>query len=170
MTNREFFIRCWEDEYPCFVKVMKAVPADKLDFRPHPRSRSAAELVWLQVLEKRCWIELLDTGKITWKLPPPPMNLNEMIAAYEKAHHELAPRLKEVDETSWQEKLTQFVMDGHVWFETCMGHMFWAGLFDAIHHRGQLTTYIRPMGGKVPAIYTTSADDEEDVHKPLLRL
>jgi uncharacterized damage-inducible protein DinB len=30
---------------------------------------------------------------------------------------------------------------------------------DAIHHRGQLTTYLRPMGSKVPSIYGPSADD-----------
>jgi uncharacterized damage-inducible protein DinB len=29
----------------------------------------------------------------------------------------------------------------------------------SIHHRGQLSTYIRPMGGKVPAIYGGSADE-----------
>jgi uncharacterized damage-inducible protein DinB len=32
-------------------------------------------------------------------------------------------------------------------------------LFDAIHHRGQLSVYIRPMGGRVPSIYGPSADD-----------
>jgi len=96
------------------------------------------------------------------------MNLAEMVAAYEKAHRELAPRLKNVDETSWHQELTQLVVDGKVFFETSMGHMFWLGLFDAIHHRGQLTVYIRPMGGKVPAIYGPSADDEVDIHQPLL--
>jgi uncharacterized damage-inducible protein DinB len=168
MTNREFFIRCWEDEYPVFIKTFKAVPADKLDYRPHPNSRSAADLVWLQVVEKWCWMELLETGKINWKVPPPSMALDEMIAAYEKAHRALAPRLKAVDETSWHQKPTQFVVDGRVFFETSMGHMFWLGLFDAIHHRGQLTVYIRPTGGKVPAIYGPSADDEVDLHQPLL--
>jgi uncharacterized damage-inducible protein DinB len=167
MTNREFFIRCWEDEYPVFLKTFKAVPADRWEYRPHPNSRSAADLVWLQVVEKRCWIELLETGQINWKIPPLTMNLGEMIAAYERAHRELAPRLKNVDDTSWHRKPTQFVVDGHVYFETSMGHMFWLGLFDAIHHRGQLTVYIRPMDGKVPAIYGPSADDEVDLHQPL---
>jgi uncharacterized damage-inducible protein DinB len=35
----------------------------------------------------------------------------------------------------------------------------WLFFFDAIHHRGQLSTYIRPMGGKVPSIYGPSGDD-----------
>lgn len=49
MTNREFFLQLWEQEYPTFLKVFRALPEDKLDYRPHPRSRSAAELVWLLV-------------------------------------------------------------------------------------------------------------------------
>jgi len=40
-----------------------------------------------------------------------------------------------------------------------VGGLLWIALFDFIHHRGQLTTYIRPMGGKVPSIYGPSGDD-----------
>ena len=36
---------------------------------------------------------------------------------------------------------------------------FWGFLHDMIHHRGQLTVYIRPMGGKVPGVYGPSADE-----------
>jgi len=32
-------------------------------------------------------------------------------------------------------------------------------MFDAIHHRGQLSAYLRPMGAKVPSICGPSADD-----------
>ena len=159
MTNREFFIECWEQEHPTFVKVMRAVPADKMDYRPHPRSRSAAELVWVQVLEKQCWFELLDTGQIAWKVPPAPPGLEEMIADYQKAHPKLARRLKRLADKRWNKEMTRFLLGDRVVFETVMGHMFWTGLFDAIHHRGQLSTYLRPMGSKVPAIYTASADD-----------
>ena len=35
----------------------------------------------------------------------------------------------------------------------------WDFMFDAIHHRGQLSAYLRPMGGKVPSIYGPSADE-----------
>jgi uncharacterized damage-inducible protein DinB len=159
VTNKEFFLRCWQQEHPTFIKALKAVPADKLDYRPDPRSRSAAELVWLQVLEKRCWFELLETWKINWKLTPPPSGLGEMIRAYEKAHEELVPHVKKLNDETWDNTSTQFLIDGRVYIETTLGHMFWIGLFDAIHHRGQLTVYLRPMGGKVPSIYGPSADD-----------
>jgi uncharacterized damage-inducible protein DinB len=35
----------------------------------------------------------------------------------------------------------------------------WGFLLDIIHHRGQLSTYLRPMGAKVPQIYGPSADE-----------
>ena len=159
MTNREFFLTRWRQEYPTFVKVLRAVPADKLAYRPDAVTRSAGELIWLQVQEKQCWSELLETGKIDWKPTEPIWSLDEMICAYEKAHSELAPALERVDEQTWNEKLTQFVMDGRVYFEVPLGEMFWLGLFDAIHHRGQLSVYLRPMGGRVPSIYGPSADD-----------
>jgi uncharacterized damage-inducible protein DinB len=30
----------------------------------------------------------------------------------------------------------------------------------SVHHRGQLSTYLRPMGGKVPGIYGPTADTQ----------
>ncbi len=141
------------------MKVLRAVPADKLDYRPDPVTRSAAELIWLQVQEKQCWLELLETGKIDWKPTAPTLSLDSMIRAYEKAHIELAPALEQVGDRTWNEKVTQFLMDGRVYFEVTLGEMFWLGLFDAIHHRGQLSVYLRPMGGRVPSIYGPSADD-----------
>jgi uncharacterized damage-inducible protein DinB len=48
--------------------------------------------------------------------------------------------------------------EGGAWEDT-VGGFLWSFLFDAIHHRGQLSTYLRPMGSKVPAIYGPSADD-----------
>jgi uncharacterized damage-inducible protein DinB len=50
-------------------------------------------------------------------------------------------------------------MDGKVAWEAPLGDMMWSFLFDAIHHRGQLSSDLRPMGGKVPSIYGPSADD-----------
>jgi uncharacterized damage-inducible protein DinB len=35
----------------------------------------------------------------------------------------------------------------------------WLMLMDSIHHRGQLSVYIRPAGGKVPSIYGPSGDE-----------
>jgi uncharacterized damage-inducible protein DinB len=158
MTNREFFIQRWNAEYPAFVKVFRALPPDRLDYRPHPRSRSAAELVWLLAQEEQAGVELINTGQIDWKETPPPGSLDEMTGAYERSHAELAGRLEKLDEAAWESR-GKFLLDGQLIMEETLGQTFWLFLFDAVHHRGQLSVYIRPMGGKVPSIYGPSADD-----------
>ena len=89
---------------------------------------------------------------------PAPAVLAESVAAYERFSGELETRLASVSDEAWR-KTAKFLVDGKVAWETPLGEMLWGFLFDAIHHRGQLSTYIRPMGGKVPSIYGPSADD-----------
>src|SRR5205809_8080931 len=62
LSNRDFFIRRWSVEYPAFVDVFKALPPDRLDYRPHAGSRSAGELVALLVSLERSCGELCETG------------------------------------------------------------------------------------------------------------
>ena len=61
------------------------------------------------------------------------------------------------DESSWS-AVAQFSYGGKVVSEQPVGQFLWYIHFDAIHHRGQLSAYLRPMGGTVPAIYGPSAD------------
>ncbi len=84
--------------------------------------------------------------------------LTDVIADYEKAHAALAPRLQKLDDKTWEEKKVQ-LLSGEATYELPLGEMLWAVVFDAIHHRGQLSVYVRLAGGKVPAIYGPSADD-----------
>ena len=48
---------------------------------------------------------------------------------------------------------------GAVAYEAPPRDLAWLLFFDSIHHRGQLSAYLHPMGGKVPSIYGPSADD-----------
>ncbi len=158
MTNREFFIQRWEQEYPAFVSVFKALPADQLDYRPHPGSRSAGELLALLVEIERTGIELCEKGEIHWEEPKGFGKRDEMVAAYEQYHEALRKRLRQLDEATWN-KRSKCWEHGRVEIEDAVGGLFWLFLFDAVHHRGQLSVYIRPMGGKVPSIYGPSADE-----------
>lgn len=158
MDNREFCIARRKAELPAFVKVLKAVPQGRLDYRPDPKARSAAELAWVLATEEAALVMLLDTGTIAWKDQPPPARVEETVAAFEKNAAAVNERLAKLDEAGWH-KQGRLVMDGMPPWETSIGEFVWGFLFDAIHHRGQLSTYLRPMGSKVPAIYGPSADD-----------
>jgi uncharacterized damage-inducible protein DinB len=156
-NSREYYIQCMEAEVPTFIKVMKAVPPDQAGYKPHPRSTSAGDLVWLLAVELHDACELIDGSEVNFVERPAP-GVAESIAAYEKNAADLKVRLAKTDDAKW-DRPVRLKMDGKVMWEAPLGDMLFGFLFDAVHHRGQLSSYLRPMGAKVPSIYGPSADD-----------
>ena len=154
---REYYMQCLKTEVPTFIKVLKAVPSDQASYRPHPRSTSAGDLVWLLAVELRDACELLERGEVNYVETPAP-GVSEAVAAYEKNAAALQAQVAKADDARWDGP-ARLKMDGKVVWETTVGDMLFGFLFDAIHHRGQLSSYLRPMGAKVPSIYGPSADD-----------
>jgi uncharacterized damage-inducible protein DinB len=157
-SSLEYCRKLRKVEVPKFVKVLRAMPQDRLDYRPDPRSRTAAELAWVLAGEEAALVTLLDSGVVDWKDEPPPPRVDDIAAAYEKSAAAVDERLERLDEAAWEKK-GRFMVGGATAWEDTMGEFVWGFLLDCIHHRGQLSTYLRPMGGKVPAIYGPSADD-----------
>jgi uncharacterized damage-inducible protein DinB len=165
LSNREFFIRRWEQEHPGFVAVIQALPPDQLTYRPHQRSRSAGELAALLVSSQQGCIDLCTDQRssystnMRWHPHDRPATLDEMIAAYEQHHKILAEKLHGLDDVAWNHQAWLIRGDQEILLKDTVSGLLWLALFDAVHHRGQLTTYIRPMGGKVPGVYGPSGDD-----------
>jgi uncharacterized damage-inducible protein DinB len=157
-NTREFFAECFRAEKPKFLRVLQAVPADQAGYRPHPTSNSAGGIVWLLASEWGDACELIDKSQVNYVARPAPAKVQESVAAFEKNAGEIEKRLSRLDDAAW-EKNAQFLMDGKVAWESPLGDMLFGFLFDAVHHRGQLSSYLRPMGAKVPSIYGPSADD-----------
>lgn len=157
MTLREFYLQRAKAEFPVFLKVLRALP-DDLSYKPHERSPSAQQIVWLLMAEQKACIEAVETGKADWIDDVTPPSLDEMIALYEKYSNELIEKVSSSDDAAL-EKNAQFLYKGMTVMDKPGVELLWDFLFDAIHHRGQLSAYIRPMGGKVPSIYGPSADD-----------
>src|SRR5262245_41700752 len=158
MNTIEFCIVRRKAEMPAFVRVLKAVPGAKLDYRPDPKARSAGELAYMLAMEEAALVSLLETGVIDWKDQAHPKDINEIVALYEKSAEAVDAGLAKLDDTGWN-KPAQFRMGGQPVWEDSVGSMIWGFHVDAIHHRGQLSVYLRPMGSKVPSIYGPSADD-----------
>jgi len=156
-SYREYYMQCLDAEVPAFIRVLKAVPPDQAGYKPHPRSTAAGDLVWLLAVELHDACELLERGEVNYVQKPAP-GVAESVAAYEKNAAALKAQLAKVDDAKW-ESPARLKMDGNVLWETTVGDMLFGFLFDAIHHRGQLSSYLRPMGAKVPSIYGPSADD-----------
>ena len=156
MTLRDFYLKRAKAEFPVFLKVLKALPKD-LSYKPHDRSPSAEQLAWTVTNELKALIEVVDTGKSEWENVTPP-DLDQMIAMYEKWSTELIDKVAKLDDAA-QARNAQFLYQGTVVMERPTVEFLWDFMFDAIHHRGQLSAYLRPMGGKVHSIYCPSADD-----------
>ncbi|HUG52532.1 MAG TPA: DinB family protein [Vicinamibacteria bacterium] len=155
MNDREFFQARRRAEKDVFLRVIRALPADRLDYRPHERSPSAAELLTTLVFEHAACAELAGTGRAEWK-PRPMTSVEEAAAQFEKNWDDLDGKVAAMDDAGWTR--TGRLALGSRTFDRVVGEFLWFILFDAIHHRGQLTAYIRPMGGKVPAVYGPSGD------------
>lgn len=158
MTLRDFLQSRRQAEYPVFTKVLKALPTGRFNYRPHERSPSAAEIVWTLALETRACCDLVDAGRMNWKPEPPPADPEAILSAFHQHSAALDDRIARLDESGWQ-KTAQLLVNDKLVREGPLGEFLWYIFFDAIHHRGQLSTYIRPMGGQVPSIYGPSGDD-----------
>jgi uncharacterized damage-inducible protein DinB len=156
MTLRDFYLKRARTEFPVFLKVLRALPKD-LSYKPHDRSPSAEQLAWTVTNELKALIDVVDTGKAEWPDSKPP-GLDEMIGMFEKWSNELVDKVAALDDAA-QVRNAQFLYQGQVVMERPTVEFLWDFMFDAIHHRGQLSAYIRPMGGKVPSIYGPSGDD-----------
>jgi uncharacterized damage-inducible protein DinB len=155
---REFLQSRRRAEYPAFLKVLKALPAERFDYRPHEKSPSAAEIVWTLARETQACCDIVDIGKMNWLPEPPPADPEAIVSSFQKHYAALDDRIQKMDEAGWQSS-AKILIDGKLYREAVVGDLLWLLFFDAIHHRGQLSTYIRPMGGQVPSIYGPSGDD-----------
>ncbi len=156
MTLREFYLERRRVEAPVFLSVLRSLPASHLSYKPHDRCPSAEQLVWTLTNELKACLDVVMKNQAEWQVQPAP-SLEEMIALFEQRSNELTDLVAKIDEAAWN-RVAQFYYQGKLVSEQPVGQFLWMILFDAIHHRGQLSAYLRPMGGIVPAIYGPSAD------------
>ena len=158
MNQKSLFLQFWKHEAVATRKVIARIPQAQSDYRPHQKSRSAREIAWLIVLEEKLLGEGLATGTIDWREEQMPTTMEEILSVYDGQHDQITAQLESLDEEEWEKEIG-FAFDGQV-FRRGTGYYFaWEFLFDQVHHRGQLSTYLRPMGATVPSIYGPSADE-----------
>jgi len=157
VNDRELYLSRLEAEQPAFLNVLKALPKERLDYKPHDRSPSASQIVWQLASGHQGMCDFVEKGAYySDKVPAP--DLDTMTSIFAKSWKKLGELVGKLDDAGWR-KSGQLYFKGKLITERPTGEFLWFILFDAIHHRGQLSAYIRPMGGKVPAIYGPSADE-----------
>ena len=157
MDDRALFLQFWDKEAAATRKVISRIPEGS-DYRPDPKSRTAREIAWLIVREETVLGEGLEKGTLEWQELPAPTSVKDVLSAYDKQHEAATKKLKSLTAATWERKVPFMFQNQEVMNETGSGNA-WGFFFDIIHHRGQLSTYLRPMGSTVPQIYGPSADE-----------
>jgi len=152
MDEKSLFTGFWNKESKTTSKVLSRIPEGS-DYRPDAKSRTAREIAWQIVNEELMLLEALETGVVKWAPNPTPAAMKDVCTTYDRQSADIARRWEALPAARW---------DGALDFFGTMrpgSTMAWGFLFDIIHHRGQITTYLRPMGSTVPQVYGPSADE-----------
>jgi uncharacterized damage-inducible protein DinB len=138
-------------------KVIVAVPDARSDYRPDPKARTAKELAWHLASVDVQFLEEIADGKFNMepRFKDEPKTSAELADWYTKNMARAAERVRAL-------AAKQLTMPVDFYGAFNMPNVMYLGFLNnhSIHHRGELVTYLRPMGSKVPSIYGGSADEE----------
>ena len=159
MSEKDMFLNNLDREVQTTVKLLKNYPNEKLDFKPHEKSRSARDLAWIFASEMGIMGMAID-GKIDFSQPSPkaPSSMNEIIAGLEKSVKTISERVRKMSDADFNSSIKFPVGPGKMG-EFRKADVLWFVSTDHVHHRGQFSVYLRMAGGKVPSIYGPSADE-----------
>lgn len=163
MSTRQFLHDVLLQERDLFARVVGAVREDGLDYRPDPIARSSRELIGHLIGHNLDIAELLDDGVIHHRNQVAFDSLEDALEQLDDSFDRLIHGLAATDDEGWREVGKFFAGDTLI-MEAPRQQLAWMFFLDSVHHRGQLSTHLRPTGGKVPAIYGPSADDPGDAH------
>jgi uncharacterized damage-inducible protein DinB len=136
--------------------VLEAVPPDKPDYRPDPNAKTAMELVRHIAAAENRFLETTINGEFDTSTGAIPENVKTPAEIARWYAERFEKNCDALNKLSGQQLLK--MVDFRGMFQRPAVTFVQLGLNHSIHHRGQLSTYLRPMGGKVPAIYGESYD------------
>ena len=151
----------WQGEFPATVRVLSAVNDASRDYKPHPKSRTAWELATHIATGDMWFIDSIAQGKFAFDPDKAKQadakfgNVRDVVAFYERTFPAKLAQLGDLPGESLAETVDFFgIMK--------MSRAQWIGFANnhSVHHRGQLSAYLRAMGCKVPNIYGPSGDAE----------
>ena len=158
-SPKQQFLEAFERESAVTSKVIDAFPADQSEFKPHEKSSSARRLAWTFSVEAGAIVAALkDQFEIKGGFPPAPETWPEVVSTFRKTREMVISTISQARDEDFAGTVSFFVGPKTLGDVPKMDFC-WFMLSDQIHHRGQLSVYVRMTGGKVPSIYGPSADE-----------
>jgi uncharacterized damage-inducible protein DinB len=153
------FLDALKREHATTLRVMRAYPASQSEMRPHETARTARELAFVFTLNEGMIVAVLS-GPLQFppQFPPTPSSWDGVIDAFEQTHAKAIDLVSETPEDQLMQAVT-FPVGKNQMADVPKMQVLWMMLMDQVHHRGQLSVYLRNTGSKVPSIYGPSADE-----------
>ncbi|HXZ20219.1 MAG TPA: DinB family protein [Candidatus Acidoferrales bacterium] len=143
-----------ENEFPITMKVLAAVPEAKKGYKPDEHARTAAELAAHLASSDFWFLNGVVNGDFT---PQPDKTFGSIAEIVKYYEHEIPAAIAKIKAMP-AEKLAQPVAFFGAFNYPVVLYLGFAN-HHSVHHRAQLSTYLRPMGAKVPSIYGGSYDE-----------
>lgn len=152
-------------EYRATKACLERIPETLFDYKPHPKSMTMGYLTLL-VAEIPLWIKYMVTdGEIdfvTFKHAAPKTN-SELVAHFEDNMKAAREALRSVTDEALEENFS-LMANGQLLYTAKKRNDIGVTINHWVHHRGQLTVYMRLNNIDVPSIYGPSADDKNFAH------
>ncbi len=145
-----------KSEHLTTKRVIEAIPLNKGDYRPDAVSKTALELAWHIVAAEKRFLNGIPVGGFDFSPIHRPEAIKDsagIAAWFDESFAASLPKL----ETASGEQLARMI-DFRGLFQLSAASFLQVAVNHTIHHRGQLSMYLRPMGAKVPSIYGESYD------------
>jgi uncharacterized damage-inducible protein DinB len=156
----DYFAEMFDQESANTLKVLRAVPNDRRDYKPDEKSRTAWELAThlagsdLWFLDSDCDAVFVYDPEVENNRTAGLNTIDDVVEFYQREYPKRIQRLRATPGEVLAKEVDFFgtTRAPSIWFLGAANN-------HCIHHRGQLMTYLRAMGSKVPSIYGASADE-----------
>ena len=158
-TAKARLLRNFQREHATTIKILRAFPGEQASLRPNERCNSAQQLAWTFVIEEKMMLRSLKGEQVLGSgMPTPPDSWNEILDEFERTGNDVVAELQSPNDANLAGTTTFFVapkQTGDIPREAFVEFL----MHDQIHHRGQLSIYVRMAGAKLPSIYGPTADE-----------
>lgn len=152
-----------EQEAKATRTCLERIPAEKFDWKPHEKSMAFGQLA-SHIAEMFAWTPPtlekaeLDFAQMDYK-PFEPKTTDDLLEFFDKNVHEAIETLKNSSDERFMETWTMRNGDKVYFTLPKVAVMRSFVMSHIIHHRGQLSVYLRLNDIAVPSIYGPSADE-----------
>ncbi|MGQ0714698.1 MAG: DinB family protein [Gemmatimonadaceae bacterium] len=159
-SPRQQFLEGFERETATTLKVLRAYPESQSELRPHEKMKTARELAAMFTMEMAA-IDATVRGTFSFPPKPPPMPATwiEVIDAFERTRTSSLEGIRAARDEDLLAGTITFMTGPKKTGDWPAMEFLWFLLCDQIHHRGQLSVYLRLAGGKLPSIYGPTSDE-----------